>query len=100
MEYLNKNENNIVVKARMRIRGINNPLRQRILAFIKSNNNRISVTEVYKKLRLEQSVTSAQLGILRKEKLVTTKREGKKIFYSVDDAAIKHLVKACEEILA
>lgn len=41
----------------------------------------VSVTDIYVILRVEQSVVSQYLRILRAAKMVTTRREGKYIFY-------------------
>ena len=65
------------------LRAVNHELRQQILQQI-HKKQRISVTAIYVKLRLEQSVASQQLAILRNAGFVTTEREGKQIFYSVN----------------
>ena len=70
-------------KAAMVLRAINHPLRQQMLKMI-HRAGRITVTELYNKLRLEQSVASQHLGILRAAGLVTTERKAKNIFYSVN----------------
>jgi DNA-binding transcriptional ArsR family regulator len=44
----------------------------------------MTVTEIYVKLRLEQSVASQHLAILRKAGFVDTLRDGKFIYYSVN----------------
>ena len=48
----------------------------------------LSVNEIADKLNLEQSVVSHQLRILRTANLVKPRREGRKIFYSLDDEHI------------
>ena len=48
----------------------------------------ISVNDIAEKLNLEQSVVSHQLRILRTANLVKPRREGRKIFYSLDDEHI------------
>ena len=70
-------------KAALVLRAINHPLRQQLLKIIHLAG-KITVTEVYHKLRLEQSVASQQLGILRAAGLVITERKAKNIFYSVN----------------
>jgi len=71
-----------------------------MLSLIKENRNRMNVTNIYVKLRIEQSVASQHLAILRNQGLVKTQRDGKTIWYSVDDAAIKHLISACHEAIS
>src|SRR4051812_5239925 len=100
MSYFNKNEIALLQKAKMMIRAAAHPLRERILTLIKDNNNRIHVTPIYKKLRIEQSVASQHLAILLRARLVVTKKEGKVVYYSVNEAAIRHLLKTCEEMIA
>ena len=82
-------DNNFVIetiqlkKAALIFRAINHPLRQQILQLL-HNQQKMSVTSLYVKLRLEQSVASQHLAILRRVGFVTTEREGKKVFYSVN----------------
>ena len=45
----------------------------------------VSVNDIAEKLNLEQSVVSHQLRILRTANLVKPRREGRKMFYSLDD---------------
>lgn len=71
-------------KAVFALRAINNPLRKKIIDFINDNPN-IIVSEIYKKLRLEQSVTSQHLAILRKANYLTGTRNGQKIHYTVNE---------------
>ena len=70
-------------KAALILRGINHKLRQQIMKLI-HQNGKMTVTEIYVKLRLEQSVASQHLAILRKACYVNTVRDGKFIFYSVN----------------
>lgn len=97
MAYLDKAQNEILKNTKLRVRALYHPLRQRILEVIKSNKNRICVTDIYVKLRIEQSVASQHLAILRNQGFVKTEREGKTIWYSVDDAAINAFMKVCKQ---
>ncbi len=81
--------------AQRRIRALNHPLRQKILTLIKENGNWMNVKDIYTKLSIEQSVASQHLAILRNQELVETERDGKTIWYSVNDAAIDILIEAC-----
>jgi DNA-binding transcriptional ArsR family regulator len=64
-------------------RAINHKLRQQMMRLIHQKGS-ITVTEIYRKLRLEQSVASQHLGILRRAAFVKTERAGKQIYYSVN----------------
>lgn len=79
-----------IKKAALIFRAINHPLRRQMLQLL-HDNARMTVTEVYVKLRLEQSVASQHLAILRKAGMVGTERQGKFIFYSVNYQRLKHV---------
>lgn len=72
-----------VNKAASVLRAINHPLRQQMIRLI-HQHEQLTVTAIYAKLRLEQSVASQHLAILRKAGFVNTKRDGKCIYYSVN----------------
>lgn len=99
MSYLSKTQNETLKAAKMKVRALNHPLRQKMLSLIKDGRNRMNVTDIYVKLRIEQSVASQHLAILRNQGLVTTERDGKTIWYSVDDGAIKHLLQVCQQAI-
>src|SRR3954468_1831346 len=85
-------------KAALVLRAVNHKLRQKILSFIHKNGNN-SVSEIYKKLRLEQSVTSQHLAVLRKAGFVTTKRDGQNIYYSVNYARLDQVHKTAKSLI-
>ena len=87
-----------VKKAALILRALNHKLRQQILKLI-DDNGRMTVTEIYVQLRLEQSVASQHLAILRKAGFVKTERDGKFIYYSVNDARLEELNKFVNELL-
>jgi DNA-binding transcriptional ArsR family regulator len=86
-------------KASLILRALNHKLRQDIIKFI-HQNYRVTVSEIYKKMKLEQSVTSQHLGILRKTRCVNTERDGKFIFYSVNHKRLKEVQKFCNDLLS
>lgn len=71
-------------KATHVLRAVNHKLRQRMIDLIRDNET-LTVTDIYIKLRLEQSVASQHLAVLRRAKVVTTERQGKFIYYSIDE---------------
>lgn len=87
-----------VKKAALILRAINHKLRQQILKLI-DTHDKITVTEIYVKLRIEQSVASQHLAILRKAQFVNTEREGKFIFYTVNTDRIKELNQFVSQLL-
>jgi DNA-binding transcriptional ArsR family regulator len=88
-----------IKKAAMVLRAVNHKLRQQILKQI-DESGKITVTELYVKLRLEQSVASQHLAILRKAGFVKTYRDGKFIYYSVNTDRLKELNRIVEELVA
>jgi DNA-binding transcriptional ArsR family regulator len=86
-------------KAQNVFRALNHKLRISILETIEGSGNKMPVTDLYVKLRLEQSVASQHLAILRKAKLVTTQREGKWIFYSVNHPMLVVIGQVSETLL-
>ncbi len=85
-------------KAALILRAVNHKLRQQILKLI-NQKGRITVTEIYVKLRLEQSVASQHLAILRKAGFVKTLRDGKFIHYSVNTDRLEEVHKFAQQLL-
>jgi len=54
-------------------------------------NTRLTVTQLYVKLRLEQSVASQHLAILRRAAIVSTERDGKYIYYTINKDRIAEI---------
>lgn len=84
-------------KAAMILRALNHKLRQQLLHLL-DENKKITVTEIYVKLRLEQSVVSQHLAIMRRAGIVSTKREGKFIYYSVNYNRVKEISAFVEQL--
>lgn len=85
-------------KAALILRAINHPLRQQMLR-LTHQQGRMTVTELYGKLRLEQSVASQHLAILRRAGFVGTERDGKFIFYSVNYQRLKEVQDLVGDII-
>jgi DNA-binding transcriptional ArsR family regulator len=85
-------------KAAMILRALNHKLRQEIVKLI-DEHKKVTVTEIYVKLRLEQSVASQHLAILRRASIVTTIREGKFIYYTVDYNRLEQINKFLEQLV-
>jgi DNA-binding transcriptional ArsR family regulator len=77
-------------KAALVLRSLNHKLRQQVIKTI-DEAHRLTVTQLYVKLRLEQSVASQHLAILRKSGIVLTERDGKFIFYTINPARIEEI---------
>lgn len=60
----------------------------RLLLLCQLSQGEMSVGELEEALDIRQPTLSQQLGVLRAEGVVDTRREGKRIFYSVADARL------------
>lgn len=85
-------------KAALILRAINHKLRQQMLKLI-DEHKKMTVTEIYIKLRLEQSVASQHLAILRRAGIVATQREGKFIYYAVNYNRLTEVISFVEELV-
>lgn len=78
------------------MRAINHKLRQQLFNYISERT--CTVTELYIHFRLEQSVASQHLAVLRKSGWVKTKRQGKRIFYSVNTQTVNQYQQLASNI--
>lgn len=86
-------------KAVLVLRAVNHKLRQSIIDLLEAND-KMTVTDIYIKLRLEQSVASQHLAILRRAGVVATDRQGKFIYYSLDKDRLSQISRLVEELAA
>jgi DNA-binding transcriptional ArsR family regulator len=84
-------------KAVLVLRSVNHKLRARIIDLLEESGN-LTVTDIYIKLRLEQSVASQHLAILRRSGVVITVRQGKFINYSLDKDRLAQISRLAEEL--
>ena len=87
-----------VKKAALILRALNHKLRQQLIKLI-DEEKRITVTEIYVRLRLEQSVASQHLAILRKAGIVITEREGKFIYYLVNHKRLEKINEFVSDLI-
>ncbi|ANE52380.1 ArsR/SmtB family transcription factor [Flavisolibacter tropicus] len=73
----------LLKKGELVLRALNHKLRQDIISLIHEYGE-VNVTEIYVRLKLEQTVVSQHLSILRKAGFVNTRRDGKQIHYSIN----------------
>jgi DNA-binding transcriptional ArsR family regulator len=85
-------------KASLVLRSLNHKLRQQILKIV-HDEARSTVTEIYVKLRLEQSVASQQLAILRKAGIVSTERGGKFIYYTINKERVDSIERFVKDLV-
>jgi DNA-binding transcriptional ArsR family regulator len=85
-------------EAALVFRAVNHKLRQQILAVLHENKG-IDVTSIYGKLGLAQSIASQHLAILRKAGIVTSKREQRFVYYSVNYKRLETIGEITEKLL-
>jgi DNA-binding transcriptional ArsR family regulator len=85
-------------KSVMVLRAVNHKLRQEMIRMI-DEEGKMTVTDLYVKLRIEQSVASQHLALLRRAGVVTTSRDGKFIYYSVDHERLDEISRLLAELV-
>lgn len=88
----------LLKKGALVLRAVNHKLRQQLLHLMHKKGP-VSVTDIYVKLRLEQSVASQHLAILRRAGFVKTERQGKQIFYSVNYDKLEEVQRLVQELV-
>jgi len=78
------------------LRMLANPDRLMLLCQLSSGEK--SVGQLEEALQLRQPSLSQQLGVLRSEGVVETRRDGKRIFYSVQDPKVMQLLKTIYDL--
>lgn len=84
------------LKAEM-FRALSHPARIRILETLSSGER--SVGEMQPEIGIELSHLSQQLGVLRRAGLVTSRKEGQSVYYSVKDPLITELLSVAKQLL-
>ena len=84
-------------RAVLTLRAINHPLRKEMVELL-NEKDKMTVTEIYNKLRLEQSVASQHLAILRKAEILITQRDGKFIYYTINHLRLQEISKLVLEL--
>lgn len=89
---------NALKNAALVLRALNHKLRQQLMKLIE-DEKKLTVTEIYVRLRLEQSVASQHLAILRKAGIVNTERDGKFIFYTINYKRIDEISQFVKDLV-
>lgn len=78
------------------LRVLANPDRLLLLCHLSQGES--SVSELEDALDLHQPTLSQQLGVLRNEGLVATRRDGKRMFYSIADERVLKLLETLYQL--
>ncbi len=84
-------------KAVLVLRAANHPLRKQILSLL-DEKKKLPVTDIYVKLRQEQSVVSQHLAVLRSAGIVSTEKEGKFVYYTLNKKRIAEIGDFVEKL--
>jgi len=84
-------------KADLVVRALNHKLRLSILKLL-ADKPKSPVTSIYVKLKLEQSVASQHLAIMRRAGIVKSERDGKFIYYSINTSRILEIQKLSKKL--
>ncbi len=79
------------------LRSVDHKLRQQIIKMLKESE-KLTVSEIYLKLRIEQSIASQHLAILRRSGIVNTKRNGKFIYYALNNERLAEISELIKEL--
>ncbi|MCD4773502.1 MAG: metalloregulator ArsR/SmtB family transcription factor [Bacteroidales bacterium] len=86
-------------RAARRLRSIAHPMRIAIIDLL-SSNEKMNVTQLYESLGIEQAATSHHLNILRNSGILSSKRDGKMIFYFLQTKVLVEIIDCinrCDE---
>jgi len=78
------------------IKAISHPMRLAILGNL-GDENHLSVTEIHKLLKIEQSTASHHLGILKDKGILASIRKGKNTYYYLKRKNLSKLIRCISE---
>ncbi len=82
--------------ATSKLRAIAHPMRIAIIDLL--NENQLSVIEIYENLNIEQASASHHLNILKSKGVLSSQRNGKKIFYSLENQTLREIIECINRI--
>ena len=74
------------------LKAIAHPMRIAILSYL-DKGQRLTVTEIHEKLKIEQSTTSHRLGIMKDKGVLSSQRDGKNTYYFLRHEQLSHIVE-------
>ena len=80
------------------MRAMAHPIRIAIIDLL-HKNEKMSVTEIYEALKIEQAVASHHLRILKNKQVVTVQREQKFSLYSLQDSGYFQMIDLLTKLL-
>lgn len=77
--------------AASKLRAMAHPMRIAIIELL-NDNKKLTVTEIYERLSIEQASASHHLNILKNKGLLDSKRDGKMIYYSLRTNVLANVI--------
>ena len=77
--------------AASKLRAMAHPMRIAIIDLL-TENKKLTVTEIYERLSIEQASASHHLNILKNKGLLESKRDGKMILYSLKTNVLANVI--------
>jgi DNA-binding transcriptional ArsR family regulator len=77
--------------AASKLRAIAHPMRIAIIELL-NERGKLNVTEIYSHLNIEQAAASHHLNVLKIKGVLTSKRAGKQIFYSLKNVTLTEII--------
>lgn len=87
-----------IKEAALVLRAINHKLRRGIYEYLRENGAQC-VTKIYTEFKLEQSVASQQLAILRTHGFVITEKIERFIYYRANEERLQQVTELSEQLI-
>jgi DNA-binding transcriptional ArsR family regulator len=82
--------------AASKLRAMAHPMRIAIIDLL-TENKKLTVTEIYERLNIEQASASHHLNILKNKGLLDSKRDGKMILYSLKTNVLANVIECINQ---
>ncbi|WP_160153885.1 helix-turn-helix transcriptional regulator [Microbulbifer sp. ALW1] len=83
-------------EASLLLRSLGN--QDRLLLLCQLSQEELCVSDIEERLAIRQPSLSQQLGVLRREGLVTARKEGKRVYYQVADPKVLSLLQTLYQL--
>lgn len=87
-----------IKEAALVLRAINHPLRRKIYEYLRKNGG-THVTKIYTEFKIEQSVASQHLAILRTHGFVITEKMARFIYYKANEERLQQVTDLSEQLI-
>jgi DNA-binding transcriptional ArsR family regulator len=82
--------------AASKLRAMAHPMRIAIIDLL-TDNKKLTVTEIYENLNIEQASASHHLNILKNKGILDSKRDGKMIYYSLKIITLNQVIECINQ---